>query len=155
MILKATLFFFTSHTLCSSINTLFPLPYMVIFHQIALATITPLLKTIIRQSNFRPYLKTRSEAVLRQIYVTIFFKDISGLFTELALLYSEAPTVTNPQPTPAEEIPASVCPMSPWQEWSSCDGECEDGKVVGYRWRERYHLVDGIPVEKYDPHVSM
>ncbi|XP_026732554.1 spondin-1-like isoform X2 [Trichoplusia ni] len=67
---------------------------------------------------------------------------------------SEAPTVTNPQPTPAEEIPASVCPMSPWQEWSSCDGECEDGKVVGYRWRERYHLVDGIPVEKYDPHAK-
>lgn len=45
--------------------------------------------------------------------------------------------------------------MSPWQEWSACDGECEEGKVTGYRWRERYHLVDGVPVEKYDPHVSV
>lgn len=46
------------------------------------------------------------------------------------------------------------CPMSQWQEWSPCGGACENGKIVGYKWRERYHLVDGIPVEKYDPDVS-
>lgn len=47
------------------------------------------------------------------------------------------------------------CPMSQWQEWSPCEGACEDGKLIGYKWRERYHLVDGIPVEKYDPHIKI
>ncbi|KAJ0175797.1 hypothetical protein K1T71_008956 [Dendrolimus kikuchii] len=46
------------------------------------------------------------------------------------------------------------CPMSQWQDWSPCEGVCEDGKLIGYKWRERYHLVDGIPVEKYDPHIK-
>ncbi|CAH2108584.1 unnamed protein product [Euphydryas editha] len=46
------------------------------------------------------------------------------------------------------------CPLSQWQEWSPCDGVCEKGKIVGYKWRERYHLVDGIPVEKYDPDMD-
>ncbi|CAH2076961.1 unnamed protein product, partial [Iphiclides podalirius] len=59
----------------------------------------------------------------------------------------EAPIVTDPE-SPEE------CPMSQWQEWSECEGECTGGRVVGYRWRERYHLVDGIAVEKYDPHAK-
>ncbi|KAJ8721297.1 hypothetical protein PYW07_002072 [Mythimna separata] len=60
----------------------------------------------------------------------------------------EAPPVTD------SEEPSEDCPMSEWQDWSACDGDCEDGKVIGFRWRERYHLVDGIPVEKYDPHAK-
>ncbi|XP_041986401.1 spondin-1-like isoform X2 [Aricia agestis] len=60
---------------------------------------------------------------------------------------SEAPIVTDPESS-------EDCPMSQWQEWNPCDGPCENGKVVGYKWRERYHLVDGIPVEKYDPNVD-
>ncbi|XP_028030325.1 spondin-1-like isoform X4 [Bombyx mandarina] len=44
------------------------------------------------------------------------------------------------------------CPMSEWQAWSSCEGPCEHGHVKGYQWRVRYHLVDGIAVEKYDPY---
>ncbi|XP_075974404.1 uncharacterized protein LOC142975449 isoform X6 [Anticarsia gemmatalis] len=43
------------------------------------------------------------------------------------------------------------CPMSNWLQWSMCEGECVDGRIQGYRWRERYHLVDGVAVEKYDP----
>ncbi|RVE51860.1 hypothetical protein evm_003480 [Chilo suppressalis] len=46
------------------------------------------------------------------------------------------------------------CPMTPWQDWSNCEGICEDGKIVGIKWRERYHLVDGIPVGKYDPNAK-
>ncbi|KAM3963610.1 spondin-1 [Aphomia sociella] len=54
---------------------------------------------------------------------------------------------------PIETDPESSekCPISQWQEWSPCEGSCEGGKVSGYKWRERYHLVDGIAVEKYDP----
>ncbi|XP_013176956.1 PREDICTED: spondin-1-like isoform X1 [Papilio xuthus] len=59
----------------------------------------------------------------------------------------ETPIVTDPE-SPED------CPMSQWQEWSECEGECIDGQIVGYRWRERYHLVDGVAVEKYDPHVK-
>ncbi|XP_034827310.1 spondin-1-like isoform X2 [Maniola hyperantus] len=57
---------------------------------------------------------------------------------------SEAPIVTDPESS-------EDCPMSQWQEWSPCDGKCENGRLHGYKWRERYHLVDGIAVEKYDP----
>ncbi|XP_023955114.2 spondin-1-like isoform X2 [Bicyclus anynana] len=57
---------------------------------------------------------------------------------------SEAPIVTDPDSS-------EDCPMSQWQEWSPCDGNCDNGRLHGYKWRERYHLVDGIAVEKYDP----
>ncbi|XP_039751355.1 spondin-1-like isoform X2 [Pararge aegeria] len=57
---------------------------------------------------------------------------------------SEAPIVTDPDSS-------EDCPMSQWQEWSPCDGKCDNGRLHGYKWRERYHLVDGIAVEKYDP----
>ncbi|XP_045447213.1 spondin-1-like [Melitaea cinxia] len=60
---------------------------------------------------------------------------------------SEAAIVTDPDSS-------EDCPMSQWQEWSQCGGACENGKIVGYKWRERYHLVDGIPVEKYDPDID-
>ncbi|CAG9785777.1 unnamed protein product [Diatraea saccharalis] len=46
------------------------------------------------------------------------------------------------------------CPMTPWQEWSSCEGNCVDGKITSMKWRERYHLVDGIPIGKYDPNMK-
>lgn len=46
------------------------------------------------------------------------------------------------------------CPTSPWSDWSPCEGTCEDSKISGYQWRERYHLVDGVAVEKYDPNVQ-
>ncbi|XP_068632877.1 spondin-1-like [Battus philenor] len=59
----------------------------------------------------------------------------------------ETPVVTDPE-SPEE------CPMSQWQDWSECEGECIDGQIIGYRWKERYHLVDGYPVEKYDPHAK-
>ncbi|XP_031762782.2 spondin-1-like isoform X2 [Galleria mellonella] len=57
---------------------------------------------------------------------------------------SESPIETDPESS-------EKCPISQWQEWSPCEGACEGGKVSGYKWRERYHLVDGVAVEKYDP----
>ncbi|XP_050668667.1 spondin-1-like isoform X2 [Leptidea sinapis] len=60
---------------------------------------------------------------------------------------SEAPLVTDPESS-------EDCPMSQWQEWSPCEGPCEGGKVTGYKWRERFHLVDGVAVEKYDPSAN-
>lgn len=59
----------------------------------------------------------------------------------------EAPLITDPEAS-------EDCPLSQWLEWSPCDGICERGKLMGYKWRQRYHLVDGIPVEKYDPEVD-
>ncbi|KAI8422747.1 hypothetical protein MSG28_006503 [Choristoneura fumiferana] len=55
--------------------------------------------------------------------------------------------------TPLEVDPNATeeCPLTPWGEWSRCEGMCENGQLVGYKWRERFHLVDGIAVEKYDP----
>ncbi|CAH0714706.1 unnamed protein product, partial [Brenthis ino] len=59
----------------------------------------------------------------------------------------EAPLVTDPESS-------EDCPMSQWQDWSPCDGLCEGGRLSGFRWRQRYHLVDGVAVEKYDPEVD-
>ncbi|OWR40793.1 f-spondin [Danaus plexippus plexippus] len=59
----------------------------------------------------------------------------------------EVPLVTDPE---ADQD----CPISQWQEWSPCDGSCDGGRLSGYRWRERYHLVDGVAVEKYDPNID-
>ncbi|XP_063359764.1 spondin-1-like isoform X1 [Cydia amplana] len=54
---------------------------------------------------------------------------------------------------PLDQDPESTeeCPMTQWLEWSPCEGLCEDGTLTGYKWRERYHLVDGLPIEMYDP----
>ncbi|XP_059055555.1 spondin-1-like [Achroia grisella] len=54
-------------------------------------------------------------------------------------------------PLDADPESSEKCPMSQWQEWSPCEGTCDGGKLLGYKWRERYHLVDGVAVEKYDP----
>lgn len=73
------------------------------------------------------------------------------LYKTLALLFSalsEEPVI-EPDPESPQD-----CPMSQWLDWSSCEGICQDGKLTGYRWRERYHLVDGVAVEKYNPDVS-
>lgn len=59
----------------------------------------------------------------------------------------ESPLVTDP-------VSTEECPLSKWEEWSACEGSCEDGILRGYKWRERYHLVDGVAVEKYDPTVK-
>ncbi|XP_072938962.1 spondin-1-like isoform X2 [Epargyreus clarus] len=60
---------------------------------------------------------------------------------------SETPLVTDPDSS-------EYCPLTEWLEWNPCDGICENGKMSGFRWRERYHLVDGVAVEKYDPNVN-
>ncbi|KAI5633909.1 hypothetical protein NE865_13371 [Phthorimaea operculella] len=57
---------------------------------------------------------------------------------------SEAPILVDP------EAPED-CPLSQWSDWSECDGTCEKGLVKGYRYRERYFLVNGEPANKYDP----
>lgn len=67
--------------------------------------------------------------------------------TKPYFVFSETPI--EPDPESSEE-----CQMSQWLEWSPCEGPCEDGTVSGYKRRDRYHLVDGEPVEKYDPEVS-
>ncbi|XP_049868342.1 spondin-2-like isoform X2 [Pectinophora gossypiella] len=57
---------------------------------------------------------------------------------------SEAPVVRDPETS-------EDCPMTQWAEWSICEGPCKDGRVDGYKWRERYHMINGKAVEKYDP----
>ncbi|KAL0881151.1 hypothetical protein ABMA27_002269 [Loxostege sticticalis] len=32
------------------------------------------------------------------------------------------------------------CPMTPWQEWSKCEGICENNKIKGLKWRVRDHV---------------
>ncbi|CAK1540723.1 unnamed protein product [Leptosia nina] len=59
----------------------------------------------------------------------------------------EAPLVTDPESS-------EDCPMTQWLEWTPCDGPCDNGRVTGFQWRERFHLVDGVAVEKYDPNVD-
>ncbi|CAG4949333.1 unnamed protein product [Colias eurytheme] len=59
----------------------------------------------------------------------------------------EAPLVTDPESS-------EDCPMTQWLEWGPCEGPCEGDRVVGYQSRERFHLVDGVAVEKYDPNVD-
>lgn len=59
---------------------------------------------------------------------------------------SEAPVI--PDVEPSED-----CPMTQWEDWSPCEGICQNGVLKGYMWRERYHLVNGVPVEMYDPDV--
>ncbi|XP_047507486.1 spondin-1-like isoform X1 [Pieris napi] len=59
----------------------------------------------------------------------------------------QPPLVTDPESS-------EDCPMTQWLEWTPCDGPCENGRVSGFQWRERFHLVDGVAVEKYDPNVD-
>ncbi|XP_013183038.2 spondin-2 [Amyelois transitella] len=54
------------------------------------------------------------------------------------------------EPIAEKPNPFDECPMSEWQHWSPCEGQCRAGVVRGYMWRERFHLVDGLPLEKYD-----
>lgn len=47
------------------------------------------------------------------------------------------------------------CPLTEWEDWLPCNGKCVDNKIEGYQTRVRYHLVDGVPIEKYDAHVNI
>ncbi|CAF4894191.1 unnamed protein product [Pieris macdunnoughi] len=66
--------------------------------------------------------------------------------------------INNNQPTtpPPVEVSISVdpdssseCPMTEWEDWLPCEGECIDNKLQGFQSRFRYHLVDGVAVGKY------
>ncbi|CAG9579015.1 unnamed protein product [Danaus chrysippus] len=56
-------------------------------------------------------------------------------------------------PTPEEHSPdpesAPECPVTAWEDWLPCEGECTNGNLQGYQMRFRYHLVDGVAVGKY------
>ncbi|CAH2232687.1 jg5312 [Pararge aegeria aegeria] len=59
-----------------------------------------------------------------------------------------SPTTT---PSPNEEISpdpdtSDDCPMTAWEEWEPCAGECVDNVYFGYKTRSRYYLVDGVAV---------
>lgn len=56
----------------------------------------------------------------------------------------------SPDPESAPE-----CPVTPWEDWLPCEGECTNGKLQGYQMRFRYHLVDGVAVGKYVENVSI
>ncbi|XP_050668698.1 spondin-1-like [Leptidea sinapis] len=56
----------------------------------------------------------------------------------------------------AEEVTISIapgsspdCPITEWEEWLPCEGECENNRLKGFQSRFRYHIVDGVPVGKY------
>ncbi|XP_064292531.1 spondin-2-like [Plodia interpunctella] len=64
--------------------------------------------------------------------------------------YQNGDHVEGEQPIVEDPEVSKDCPMTKWQDWSECNGRCVNGVVRGYRWKERYHLVDGVPVEKYN-----
>ncbi|KAL0831560.1 hypothetical protein ABMA28_002349 [Loxostege sticticalis] len=54
---------------------------------------------------------------------------------------------SEPEEPSSSEIVPSVdpgsdedCPMTPWQEWSKCEGICENKKIKGLKWRVRDHV---------------
>ncbi|XP_045769011.1 spondin-2-like [Maniola jurtina] len=49
----------------------------------------------------------------------------------------------SPDPDASEE-----CPMTAWEEWEPCAGECVDNVYIGYKTRSRYYVVDGVAVGK-------
>ncbi|CAK1540724.1 unnamed protein product [Leptosia nina] len=62
------------------------------------------------------------------------------------------------QPTTPAPVEVSIaidpesspdCPMTEWEDWLPCEGECIDNKLEGFQSRFRYHLVDGVAVGKY------
>ncbi|CAG4949338.1 unnamed protein product [Colias eurytheme] len=60
---------------------------------------------------------------------------------------------TSPEPEqpilPIDPDSSPDCPITEWEEWLPCEGECESGKLQGFQSRFRYHIVDDVPVGKY------
>ncbi|XP_059055478.1 spondin-2-like [Achroia grisella] len=64
-----------------------------------------------------------------------------------------------PPTTPKSEEPVTPdpdssekCPMTTWEEWKPCEGQCVDGKRTGFQSRFRYNLIDGV--KKHTPGSS-
>ncbi|CAG4985689.1 unnamed protein product [Parnassius apollo] len=69
---------------------------------------------------------------------------------------TERETTTSPSTTQSDvdiEISSEDtdpnCPMSAWDDWLPCEGDCVDNQVEGYQIRFRHHIVNGQPVEIY------
>ncbi|KAH9644110.1 hypothetical protein HF086_015440 [Spodoptera exigua] len=56
------------------------------------------------------------------------------------------PTSTTSEEPPSIDPDSSPeCPMTPWEDWQECAGECIDNKLNGYQIRFRYHVGDPSP----------
>ncbi|XP_041986411.1 spondin-2-like [Aricia agestis] len=68
---------------------------------------------------------------------------------------NEIPNQPQVTPSTEEEVPTADpnsspdCPMTAWEDWLPCEGECVNNKLEGYQTRFRYHMVDGVIVGKY------
>ncbi|XP_068632955.1 spondin-1-like [Battus philenor] len=79
--------------------------------------------------------------------------------TESEVEETEEEPTTSATTTQAQEINVetgseesdSNCPMSGWDNWLSCEGECIDNKIEGYQIRFRHHLVNNQPVDLFGP----
>ncbi|KAM3963609.1 spondin-1 [Aphomia sociella] len=66
----------------------------------------------------------------------------------------EKPTRVRVPTTPKIEEPVTPdpassdnCPMTAWEEWMPCEGECVDGKRTGFQIRFRHHMVGNVVVK--------
>ncbi|XP_073949807.1 spondin-2-like isoform X2 [Choristoneura fumiferana] len=61
---------------------------------------------------------------------------------------SQTTTTTTEGPMVTDPDSPENCPMTEWQDWSPCEGPCEDGKRYGAHTRYRYHVVDGVTLKE-------
>ncbi|XP_023955115.2 spondin-2-like [Bicyclus anynana] len=72
---------------------------------------------------------------------------------EVSIHYVPSEISPTTAPPPTEEFSpdpdtSEECPMTAWEEWEPCAGECIDNVYIGYKTRSRYYLVDGVAVGK-------
>ncbi|KAJ0175798.1 hypothetical protein K1T71_008957 [Dendrolimus kikuchii] len=63
--------------------------------------------------------------------------------------YPTVQTTTSEGPPSVDPESGPNCPVTTWEEWMPCEGDCVDGKVNGMKIRFRYHMVENVPVGKY------
>ncbi|XP_037298368.1 spondin-2-like [Manduca sexta] len=62
----------------------------------------------------------------------------------------ETPEQTLTSAAPVADPESTIdCPMTTWEEWLPCEGDCAEGVRNGYRIRFRYHMVNGVAVGKF------
>nr|XP_049696298.1 spondin-2 [Helicoverpa armigera] len=55
------------------------------------------------------------------------------------------PTTTTTEEPSVDPDSSPDCPMTAWDDWQECAGECIDNKLEGYQIRFRYHIGEPAP----------